>query len=106
MKQRKKALLLIEFQNEFASPGGLLHDGVKSEMNRTGMLKNTVELAAVARSVGAHVFHIPVLSEKDGEHNPNQNLGIMRDVRQICSLRIHGTLTSYKNTKIMHLTHW
>merc|ERR1719491_163175 len=49
---KKTALLLIEFQNEFASPGGKLHDGVKSEMFRTDIINKTAMLAEVARSTG------------------------------------------------------
>jgi len=81
VNRNKTALLLIEFQNEFASPGGKLHDSVKSEMDRTDMVKNAVTLAAVARSVGAHVFHLPLILKKDGSDNPNQNLGILNNVR-------------------------
>ena len=38
------ALVLIEYQNEFTSDGGVLHDAVAEVMDSTGMLSNTVTL--------------------------------------------------------------
>jgi len=77
----KTALLLIEIQNEFASQGGKLYTDVKSEIERTGMVENTVRLAAIARSVGAHVFHLPLIHDGNGMDNPNQRLGILKSVQ-------------------------
>ena len=39
------ALLLVEFQNEFCTEGGALHEAVKENMQQTNMLLNTVWLA-------------------------------------------------------------
>jgi len=78
---KKTALVLIEFQNEFASRGGQLYDGVKSEMFRTDMVKKTVMLAEVARSAGAHVFHVPHIVDHEDSDHPNKNLGILKDYR-------------------------
>ena len=72
------AFLLIECQNEFASKGGKLHDGVKDVMKSTNMLANIVQLAACARSAGAHVFHLPVVWHENGLDNPNKTFGILR----------------------------
>lgn len=46
------ALVLIEYQNDFASPGGSLHDAVKGEIARTGMLAHTETLVKRARAAG------------------------------------------------------
>jgi len=43
------ALVLIEYQNDFTSPGGTLHDAVKDVMASTNMLENTVAALAGAR---------------------------------------------------------
>ncbi|NMO04631.1 cysteine hydrolase [Gordonia sp. TBRC 11910] len=56
----KTALVLIEFQNEFTSPGGVLHDAVAGVMDSTGMLDKTVALAAKARAAGVTVMHAPI----------------------------------------------
>jgi len=75
----KTALILIDIQNELVSPGGKLHDSVKSELYRTDMVKKTVMLADVARCTGAHIFHVPrILSETDSNHR-NKNLGVLKD---------------------------
>ena len=75
----KTAVLLVEIQNEFASKGGKLHDSVKDVMkSSTDMLRNTLKLADYARSVGAHVFHVPIVFREDGSDNPNKNLGILK----------------------------
>jgi ureidoacrylate peracid hydrolase len=54
------ALVLIEFQNEFTSAGGVLHDAVAPVMNKTGMLANTVALVEKARTAGVAILHAPI----------------------------------------------
>src|SRR5690242_17207741 len=43
MDPKKTALVLIEYQNDFTTPGGTLHDAVKGVMASTNMLANTIE---------------------------------------------------------------
>jgi nicotinamidase-related amidase len=48
----RTAILLINFQNEFAKPGGKLHDGVDgvtSVMEHTGMLQKVPHVVRAAR---------------------------------------------------------
>src|SRR6266571_5103948 len=54
------AVVLIEYQNDFTLEGGTLHGAVAAVMDETGMLKNTVEVAAQARAAGATVVHVPI----------------------------------------------
>ncbi|NED68714.1 isochorismatase family protein, partial [Streptomyces sp. SID10244] len=54
------ALVLIEFQNEFTSDGGVLHDAVSEVMDKTGMLANTVTLVEKARDAGVTIMHAPI----------------------------------------------
>jgi len=54
------ALVLIEFQNDFTSPGGTLHGAVAPVMESNGMLQNTVDLVAKARAAGANIVHTPI----------------------------------------------
>ncbi|MET9484205.1 cysteine hydrolase [Streptomyces sp. NPDC006638] len=56
----KTALVLIEYQNDFTSEGGVLHGAVAGVMEKTGMLANTVTLAAAARAAGVTVMHAPI----------------------------------------------
>ena len=48
----KTALLLIEYQNEFTSEGGVLHSAVSAVMDKTGMLPKTVALVEAAGRPG------------------------------------------------------
>ena len=54
------ALVLIEYQNEFVSDGGVLHNAVAAVMDKTGMLANTVALVDAARAAGVTVMHAPI----------------------------------------------
>jgi nicotinamidase-related amidase len=56
----KTALLLIEYQNEFTSEGGVLHGAVQGVMEKTGMLGNTVALVDQARAAGVTIMHAPI----------------------------------------------
>jgi nicotinamidase-related amidase len=57
---KRTALVLIEYQNDFASEGGALHGAVRDVMERTGMLENTCRLVDAARDAGATVVHAPI----------------------------------------------
>jgi len=56
----KTAVVLIEFQNEFTSEGGVLHDAVAPVMDKTGMLAKTVALVRAARAAGVTIMHAPI----------------------------------------------
>jgi nicotinamidase-related amidase len=57
---RCTAVVLIEYQNDFASEGGALHDAVQNVMQRTGMLEKTRRLVETARAAGAMIVHAPI----------------------------------------------
>ena len=48
------AVVLIEYQNDFATEGGGLHDAVRPVMEKTDMLANTARIVEAARAAGAH----------------------------------------------------
>lgn len=54
------AVVLIEYQNEFCSPGGKLHDAVVECMAHTNMLDNSRRLVQAARSAGCTILHCPI----------------------------------------------
>ena len=54
------AVVLIEYQNDFTSEGGVLHGAVSDVMDKTGMLANTVALVDAARKAGATIMHAPI----------------------------------------------
>ena len=57
---KRTAVVLIEYQNDFASDGGALHGAVHDVMKSTGMLENTCRLVAAARAAEATIVHAPI----------------------------------------------
>lgn len=60
MKPESTALVLIEFQNDFTTPGGTLHDAVKQVMDETGTVPNAVTAADAVRAAGGSILHVPI----------------------------------------------
>ena len=54
------AVVLIEFQNDFTTEGGVLNKAVAGVMKETNMLANTVKLVDAARKKGAAIMHAPI----------------------------------------------
>merc|ERR1712217_694120 len=73
----KTAVLFIEYQNEFATKGGKLHDAVKDVMKETDMLAKSAKLADMARTKGCTIIHAPIMYKEDMSDNPNKRLGIL-----------------------------
>jgi len=74
------AVVLIEFQNDFTTEGGVLHDAVAEVMAKTGTVPNTVALVAAARAAGATVMHAPI-SFAPGYHELSRHpYGILKGV--------------------------
>ena len=66
------AVVLIEYQNDFTSEGGALHEAVSAVMDHTDMLANTKSAVAEARASGAAILHTPIgFAEGYGEINVN-----------------------------------
>jgi nicotinamidase-related amidase len=57
---KSTAVVLVEYQNDFASEGGALHSAVRDVMEDTGMLDNTREVVEAARAAGATIVHAPI----------------------------------------------
>ena len=57
---KRTAVVLVEYQNDFTSEGGALHDAVSDVMESTGMLENTRRLVEAARAAGATIVHAPI----------------------------------------------
>jgi ureidoacrylate peracid hydrolase len=74
------ALLLIEYQNDFTSKGGALHEGVKSVMESTNMLANTEQLTSKARAAGVTVMFAPISFAKGYREINEEPYGILKGV--------------------------
>jgi ureidoacrylate peracid hydrolase len=78
MNPRTTAVVLIEFQNDFTTPGGKLHEAVRPVMESTKMLDNTAEVVAAARAAGATVIHVPIHFEADFREVSQTPYGILK----------------------------
>ncbi|GLZ40862.1 isochorismatase family cysteine hydrolase [Actinokineospora sp. NBRC 105648] len=74
------AVVLIEYQNDFTSPGGVLHEAVSEVMTTTGMLANTVALVDAARAAGATVMHAPITFVEGYNEISKHPYGILKGV--------------------------
>src|SRR6201988_3270952 len=74
------ALVLIEYQNDFTSEGGVLHDAVKPVMQSTGMLGHTVATVKRARELGATIVCVPISFTPDYHELSPKPYGILKGV--------------------------
>lgn len=74
------AVLLIEYQNEFATEGGVLHPAVKAVMAETKMLENTLALVKAARAKGVTVMHAPITFAEGYGELTRHPYGILKGV--------------------------
>jgi len=81
MNPRTTALVLIEYQNDFTTPGGKLHDAVKPVMESTHMLENTVEMVNEARKAGTTIVHVPISFAADFRELSATPYGILKGCR-------------------------
>ncbi|MGH7728616.1 MAG: cysteine hydrolase family protein [Vulcanimicrobiaceae bacterium] len=80
MDPEKTALVLIEYQNDFTSPGGTLHEAVKPIMESTNMLANTKEVARSVRAAGGTVVHAPIEFAEGYREISSEPYGILKGV--------------------------
>jgi ureidoacrylate peracid hydrolase len=74
------AVVLIEYQNDFTTDGGVLHGAVEEVMTKTDMLNNTKRVVDAARKAGAAVMHAPIaFAEGYGEISAHP-YGILKGV--------------------------
>src|SRR5712692_5497737 len=87
MDPKKTAVVLIEYQNDFTSEGGSLHDAVKGVMEQEHMLPNTVETVEKARELGATIIHAPITFTPDYHELSSTPYGILKGVVDSKSFR-------------------
>jgi ureidoacrylate peracid hydrolase len=87
MDPKHTAVVLIEYQNDFTSPGGSLHDAVKGVMASSHMLENTKETVERARDLGATIVHAPITFTDDYHELTEEPYGILKGVVDSKSFR-------------------
>jgi ureidoacrylate peracid hydrolase len=81
MNANETAILLIEFQHEFCSPGGKNYDYVKDVLDKNQTIPNTVDLVAKARAKGVHLLYIPICFECDYREMSAEPYGVAKLVK-------------------------
>jgi nicotinamidase-related amidase len=77
----RTALVMIEFQNEFAADGGKLYPAVKSVMAKNNMLANAAKTVKVAREKGCKIMHAPIVFSPDFKEISKTPYGILANVK-------------------------
>jgi ureidoacrylate peracid hydrolase len=77
---RTTAVVLIEYQNDFTTEGGALHEAVSEVMDETGMLAHTREVVKAARNAGATIMHAPIAFTEGYGEITNRPYGILKGV--------------------------
>lgn len=80
MNPHSTALVLIEFQNDFTTPGGVFHDAVKDVMRTSDMLVNTAATVQQARKLGVKIIHLPIQFAEGYPELTTRDYGILKGV--------------------------
>jgi len=87
MDPKSTAVVLIEYQNDFTTEGGTLHQAVKPVMDKTNMLANTIETVKKARALGATIIYAPITFTDDYHELSPSPYGILKGVVDSKSFR-------------------
>jgi nicotinamidase-related amidase len=74
------AVVLIEYQNDFTSDGGVLHPAVNAVMEKTDMLANTKRVVEKARAAGATEIHAQITFAEGYNEISSHPYGILKGV--------------------------
>jgi ureidoacrylate peracid hydrolase len=74
------AVVLIEYQNDFTSDGGVLHGAVQEVMDKTDMLANSQRVVDAARTAGVTVMHAPITFSAGYNELGSHPYGILKGV--------------------------
>jgi ureidoacrylate peracid hydrolase len=80
MEPQTTAVVLIEFQNDFTTTGGTLHDAVAGVMQSTNMLANTEAVVQRSRELGATIAHAPIAFAEGYGEITSEPYGILKGV--------------------------
>lgn len=80
MNPETTALVLIEFQNDFTTEGGVLHGAVEAVMQSTDMLAHAKTALEATRAAGATVIHSPISFQEGYGEITAHPYGILKGV--------------------------
>src|SRR5512135_1447513 len=82
MDPKETAIVLIEFQNEFAHPTGKNYDGVKDVLLSNQTIPHSQDLMDRARAKGCTIMHVPIAYAQGYPELPEDAFGIGCVVKQ------------------------
>ncbi len=82
MDPKETAIVLIEFQNEFAHPTGKNYGGVKDVLEWNQTIPNAQDLMDRARAAGCTIMHVPIAYAPGYPELPQDAFGIGCVVKQ------------------------
>ena len=92
------AILLLDFQNEFAKQGGKLHADVADAMGAIGVLENVPKLVDYARKMNAMIIYSPVVMKESGQFTCSSTSSAIPEYSQQYGLFTENTW----NCEILH----
>ena len=84
---KKTAVVMIEFQNDFTTEGGSLHEAVKGVMESSNMMENAQDTVSKARELGATIIHAPITFAEGYPELVERPYGILKGVVDTSSFR-------------------
>ncbi|MGB3716800.1 MAG: cysteine hydrolase [Candidatus Promineifilaceae bacterium] len=84
---KKTAVVMIEFQNDFTTEGGSLHEAVRGVMESSNMLENAQDTVSKARDIGATIIHAPITFAEGYPELGDHPYGILKGVVDSSSFR-------------------
>ena len=82
LNPEETAVVLIEYQNEFTTEGGKLHDAVKGVMETSNMLSNSKAFMDAAREKGCTIIHCPISFDRGHPEISKFPYGILAGVKE------------------------
>lgn len=82
LKASETAILLIEFQNEFAAEKGKLNGAVKDVMKENNQLEKVRGLIKKARENKVQIIHSHISFDKEHSNNRNPTYGILNGCKE------------------------
>lgn len=80
MDPARTALVLIEYQNDFVTQGGVQHAAVADVMASTNMYAHSQHLLRAARDAGVCIMHVPIAFAAGYPEIPAEPYGILAGI--------------------------
>jgi ureidoacrylate peracid hydrolase len=87
MNPKETAIILVEYQNDFTTPGGIFYDALKAVIENTNMLSHSASVIERARKLGVKIVHLPIFFAEGYPELPSKPYGILKGVAEAKAFR-------------------